>query len=466
MILAERIYESSATGQVETLKVAFAEAENSFSLPHAINWRNPQDASRTFKSGREVVARLLIQEGADMSIVDRWNDDTPLIKACHTGRTELVKLLAEQNVLDLNKPTNTEETPLLIACASRNAAMLRALLQQKGLRVNATNRRDETPLSLLAQGDCADMVSSLLRYGGVDINRRDKEGCTALVKACAGYTQRSTVMRLLKETDVDLTATNQYGETALLLCCRNGHLAAVQRMKTHPQFKSVLPMLPKKKSTPLIDACRGGYVEIVDLLLEDADAAFLNEQDHEGCTALYHACKEEHLKVVQALLTNPSLDLNVKNKMGNTALHASIDCRSAVLHALLAKPSLDVNVQNKNGVTPLMKAGGYTCFADFMLLLEHPRVNVNLRNERGNTVLMSAINDRAALLVQLILEVPSLNIHSLTKDGKTALQLAEELGCYDIMEILEEHLATVRGCRTVISSSIACDVCYALRGLV
>ncbi|RYG70028.1 hypothetical protein EON64_01270 [archaeon] len=148
-----------------------------------------------------------------------------------------------------------------------------------------------------------------------------------------------------------------------------------------------------------------------------------------------------------------------------------------------------------------MKAGGYTCLTDFMLLLEHPSINVNLRNELGNTVLMSAISDRASLMVQLILEVPSLNIHMVTKvinttvcsvylaffghisaysyqyyrvkykcvcviqNGQSALQLAQDLGCYDITEILEEHLATVKGCKSALAS-IACDVCYVLNGLV
>ncbi|RYG70027.1 ankyrin repeat domain-containing protein [archaeon] len=149
----------------------------------------------------------------------------------------------------------------------------------------------------------------------------------------------------------------------MLLCCRNGHHAAIQVMKQHHQFKSVLAMLPKKKSTPLIEACKSGSIEIVDILLEHVDAAAINEQDYEGNTALYHACKEERLKVVQALLTFPKLDLNIKNKLGNTALHEAIDCRGTILQTMLAMPKLDVNVQNK--------VGWYSFSVCFLVIIIH-----------------------------------------------------------------------------------------------
>eukprot|EP01039_Chlorochromonas_danica_P003427 gene3419-3754_t len=104
-------------------------------------------------------------------------------------------------------------TILLLACESRSLAMLRAVLSHSGLDVNYRRERDgETALLLLVKGGSSAMVRHLLSYGGVDCNLANKDGTTALMRACESDLQASTIPILLEQEQLNVGMQNKSGE--------------------------------------------------------------------------------------------------------------------------------------------------------------------------------------------------------------------------------------------------------------
>jgi ankyrin repeat protein len=102
--------------------------------------------------------------------------------------------------------------------------------------------------------------------------------------------------------------------------------------------------------TPLIAAARGGYEEIVKLLL--ANRSDVNARDNAEISALIWAASGGHKDVVELLLANGA-DVNVMDKFGDTALYvAARECHVEAAKLLLANGA-DINAKNKRGKTPL-----------------------------------------------------------------------------------------------------------------
>ncbi|KAM3129045.1 hypothetical protein pb186bvf_018823 [Paramecium bursaria] len=120
-----------------------------------------------------------------------------------------------------------------------------------------------------------------------EINIRDdngtnlkQQGNTPLHYSCQNTNYDMTLMLLKNEADCE--ASNQYGQTALII-------AAIK-----------------------------GCDAIVSLLL--TIGSDLNHQDNEMNTALHHACILQHYRVAEILLARPSLQINLRNLENKSSL--------------------------------------------------------------------------------------------------------------------------------------------------
>ncbi|KAL5709773.1 hypothetical protein ACHQM5_020419 [Ranunculus cassubicifolius] len=94
------------------------------------------------------------------------------------------------------------------------------------------------------------------------------------------------------------------GDTALHLTCLYGHFPCVQLLLARG---ASLEAKDEEGAIPLHDACAGGFVEIVQVLINAANSAdcvkrMLETVDEEGDTPLHHAARGEHADVVRILL--------------------------------------------------------------------------------------------------------------------------------------------------------------------
>lgn len=137
-------------------------------------------------------------------------------------------------------------------------------------------------------------------------------GDTALILASReGHVE---IVRLFLEHGADLNFQDDDGNTALLEACIYGHIDVVKLLLDLGADPNIWS---EYRSTPLIFASCGGYIEIVGLLLEHG--ANPNLQDDDGESALLEACIYGHIEIVKLLLEHEVVELNLRDKFGNTA---------------------------------------------------------------------------------------------------------------------------------------------------
>jgi ankyrin repeat protein len=202
----------------------------------------------TFKTEPRMM-QMLLDNGADVSIRDRWRM-TPLLIATTKKDTEVLKIL-----LQAQAKTAIQDdqgwTPVHIASSKGNTQVLKLLLES-GANVGIKDNEGETPLHLASHADRRriEEVQMLLEVGA-DTKIQDSRGRTPLHRATFSANMNPQTVRMLIEAGSDLSCQDDVGQTAL-------HYAS--------RFK--IPEIVKM------------------LLVAGADA---NARDNNGKIALHHA---------------------------------------------------------------------------------------------------------------------------------------------------------------------------------
>ena len=107
--------------------------------------------------------------------------------------------------------------------------------------------------------------------------------------------------------------------------------------------------------SPVWKLCRDGNIERLRAAL--ASGQDINRSDEDFTTGLMWALIRGHNSVVELLLSQPSLDVNISDSDGATALHRACHGNVTGLRLLLADPRLtSINARGQYGDTPLMAA--------------------------------------------------------------------------------------------------------------
>lgn len=175
-------------------------------------------------------------------------------------------------------------------------------------------------------------------------------------------------------------------------------------------------------------AARTGNIEIIRKLL-DTVSVDVNVQDLEGNTALLIAIENGYENIVQILLATKDIDVNIQNSAGTFALlQAAFYARENIVKLLLAVPDININEQHKfSKITALMQASSFGYKDIVNLLLQTSGINVNLQSQNGCTALMYASSFGNTNIIKLLLLVPGIDINVKNKLGNTALMF----GCDD-----------------------------------
>ena len=166
----------------------------------------------------------------------------------------------------------------------------------------------------------------------------------------------------------------------------------------------------------LWELCSGGQVEEVRAALErGADVNYKNPKNQTVLMNTATECSEKYVSILRLLLEQPSIEVNLADDKGCTALHkATCNGNIEAVKLLLADPRVDVNCKEKHQLTPLMMA---TIEADtidiFKLLLADHRVDANGSGPLGplgyrQTALHVAAYKHNVEAVKLILAEPRL----------------------------------------------------------
>ncbi|KAF9921361.1 hypothetical protein FBU30_008636 [Linnemannia zychae] len=160
--------------------------------------------------------------------------------------------------------------------------------------------------------------------------------------------------------------------------------------------------------------------------------------------SLFHAVLVQDTEHLDHVLTSLSLDPNkIRDKEHKTMLMvAATENKHRVLRYLLALPSIDVDLQDDEGETALYQAAaaGSTECAQLLLLAG---ASANQGNEEAITPLIIASYNGFLTICRLLISIGRANVNQQDNTQKSALLLASYAGHVDVMALLIEHGASL-----------------------
>ena len=279
-------------------------------------------------------------------------------------------------------------------------------------------------------------IQSLLEQKNVDVNIEEKNGNTPLLLAVQKR-YLGVVEALLKRSDIRLNKRVMgYAENALIFAIKNNDTEMVrlllQDYKHIPEKIDVNVYIYDGK-TPLMCAIEQGNERIVTMLLNQSNIDInqkrisplptenqhLPYEDRNENTALMMAVLNRKMNIVEALLEHPRMDVNMKNKQGNTALHLACDSGHIQCVKLLLQKNIDVNKENKFGDIALPIAVRRD-FLDIVKLL------LDKNSEHTQYALYFASCYGSMKVLNYLLDEKSVDINHVNDSGMTSLCIA----CY------------------------------------
>ena len=131
-------------------------------------------------------------------------------------------------------------------------------------------------------------------------------------------------------------------------------------------------------------------------------------------------------------------NLEGRDEHGATELKRAVDKDDAFEVRRLVESGADVNAATPEGVTPLMNASGFGN-KEVVQLLISKGAQVNAKTKSNYTALMSAALSGQREIIQILLDSGAdPNIED-TVTKKTAMDIAEEKGHKDIVEMLKRR---------------------------
>lgn len=267
---------------------------------------------------------------------------------------------------------------------------------------------------MAVKNDDSATVQELLAKG-FDPNASDEEGNTLLM--LAAREGNPAVCQRIIAAGADLNRQNGLGETALMLAAYKAHLA-VSRLLVDKGAS-----LQGARWNALLYAILGKNDDIVRLLL--AHAADPNARLDNGITALMLAAKEGSVETVETLLAQHA-QVDARNDEQKTAVDWAMAAGNTDIAGLLNQVSA-----RKSRLLQAIATGDINTVRDIL----KKGVNPNETDADGETLLSLAIHTRHADIAALLLAAGA-NPRLANEEGDTPLMLAAFVGDTTILQRL------------------------------
>ena len=336
------------------------------------------------------------------------SSEDSLIKAAKINDQVKIQLLLSQSTNVNYRDSNTGVTPLLTAVYYGNMEVVRTMVKH-GANVN------HVPWGLKEQR----IASSSVTYKERELLRTISRSDTALLVAI--HKNHAEIASYLIDHGAKIAVGNRKGETPTLIAARNGnadlmalllkHGADQNRALIEKKVDRFITRIHKKEKRPslLIEAARGGHIEVIKVLL--AAGADVDIQNGDGVTALFKAAEQGHADAVELLLANQAAP-NLFDNTGRTPLMiASRNGYKSIVEQLISHDA-DVNAIEQldpashrdisiGGMTALIYAsrGGH---AEIAAILLKNGADRRLSSNTGETALGAAKKNGFKKIEQLL----------------------------------------------------------------
>ena len=361
------------------------------------------------------------------------NRELIIHRAADNGDLAALNVILDENPKLLNARDEGGRTPLHRAVGKNQMEAVKYLLA-RGAQVNVQDRIKDTPLSY-ASGNTA--IARLLLEHGADPNLKNFFGAplNGAATAC-----RIDLARLLLSYGADVNVTDYEMRTPLhcVLYFFDPYEEPISDEARHPYDHS---------------ASYDDRIALAKLLI--ANGADLNARDQWGYSPLFYAVWGPKNDFIEFLLSSGG-DLNAVDEHGSTLLHAAAEMgrrvphperaptfcppperrRLGVAELLLAK-GIDINIRNKDGETPLHTAvaDGELKMAEFLI---GKGADIDAKDNNGRNVMHTlvcnlvsysssyryGIGGRLAYSLADLILSSGVDINARDKKGRTPLDLA------------------------------------------
>lgn len=371
----------------------------------------------------------VLDEEIDINSLDIDGRSALSVSAEH-GHIDIVVALTQRGA-DLNIKDSNGGSPLWWASRYGYENIVEYLAGQ-GANVNDQDADGQSPVSVASQYGHLTTIKVLLNHGS-DVNTCTAYGKTALLFAVESG--RADVVQLLLESGASVNYKSPRGDTALSLAERNNHPELVDAIRaslvcdsmngsaddaSNSENKGCLST-HQKQNAILLEASRGGYVAMINRLLESG----LNPNSHsEEGLPLLEAARHGQLEVVEALMTHGA-DLYLRDKDGNRRVDQALRLAAVQGHTKLVilfhTHGADLETKDKEGQSPLLQASrdGYS---EAVLYLLEQGANTESRDLTGGTPLWYAASNGHETTVHHLYEHGA-NIESADASGCTPLMM-------------------------------------------
>ncbi|XP_046337771.2 ankyrin repeat domain-containing protein 17-like [Haliotis rufescens] len=459
------LHSASRGGNVEVVK--FVLSLDMVSI-NSRGWKNMTPAMTAAVKGHKEVVELLVSKGADVSLLDKGNNNL-LHLACRGGNVEVVKFVLSQGTLSINSRGWEKMTPVITA-ADKGHKEVVELLVNEGADVTLVNKKGDNLLHSASRGGHVEVVKFVLSQGTLSINSRGWKRMTpAMTAADKGHKE---VVELLVRKGADVSLLDIGHDTLLHLACRGGHVEVVKFVLSQGMVS--INSRGWEKMTPVITAAEKGHKEVVELLVkEGADVTLVNKK---GDNLLHSASRGGHVEVVKFVLSQGTLSINSRGWKRMTPAMTAADkghkevvellvrkgadvslldighdtllhlaCRGGhveVVKFVLSQGMVSINSRGWKKMTPVITAAekGHT---EVVELLVKEGADVTLVNKKGDNLLHSASRGGHVEVVKFVLSQGTLSINSRGWKKMTPAMTAADKGHKEVVELLVRKGADV-----------------------
>ena len=413
------------------------------------------------KLGDILLVNTMIENGADIFIKDKNNEDALIIAALN-GNIEIVKLLIEKfnihdidyqlkNMLDNKDDTdeinNFIEQDILINLLFNNYFEIADILIKNNL------------LTIIHNGKYIDQIL----YFSIIYERNDKlqEYLDLVIKFDIDidegkeYNRVYQKINLSKSPEIKLNyIIHVYAPLISIACSMNNLYAVEYLIKFNNIYIDIVSLSNDNINlTPIMISYFYNNLECIELLLNhECDMTYCGSYEYSQSnkfhifygTILFMTIERFDFDMFKKFLNYCSELLEIANGSGYTILDKASETNNLMVIKYLINTCgfnvnhIDEEVYSEGGEYPIFTAVNRGHLETVKLLIENGAdVNLKIKNQRN--ILISAIHSKNILLIKYLTENFKFLLEEKDKYGDNALLVAAEYGYFNIVKFLIEN---------------------------